>query len=265
LLLYGGLALMGLAFILSWWSITKYRVYYARGVNLQVPADVDEMNKRIGDDRAEHEKEVAQYQSDWNTNSKQYHAYYVANFGTGYLENLNNQMDRSLSSGTLYYRGWSTFTGWLGIITILAVVGLYVAPKFAPDPMEQWAWTAPWAAVALGGLYTLLAMLFFMNEPSENGAGYSQGIGLGCYVAILGGMAAVIGGVFEGLASAKARLQSIESDTSDDDDETPSTPADDGPVTPVRPAAPRPASAAQKRPAAPPAEKPPEKNRLMDW
>jgi hypothetical protein len=248
LILFCGLGLMGLAFVLSWWSITKYRISYERGVNMAVPAEKQEMFHRLGNNKADYQRQLDEYAVAWATNTKQYHAYYVGRFGNDYQRDLGTLMDRSLKSGTLYYRGWSTWTGWLGIVTILVVVGIYVAPRFKPEEMEEWAWTAPWAAACLGGLYLLLALAFFFSEPDENDAGYSQGIGLGCYVAILGGLATTLGGLVVGLSTA--RLAGMESDSDEEEDET------------------APAMSAPKRPAfAPPAAtKPPEsKNRLNDW
>jgi hypothetical protein len=283
LLLLGGLGLMGLAFIFSWWSLTKYRVAQERGVNINVPATQQELLKNLGDKRADYEREAAEYRSAWEINTRQYNAFYQSYAGSSYQTDLQNQIDRSLVQGTIYFRGWSTWTGWLGFLAILTYVVLTFGPRFAPEQMEPWAWTAPWAVAVLGGLYFLLALAFYFNVPDENGPGYSQGVGFGNYIAILAGLAAAIGGTFEGLASAKRRLEEIEQ-SPDEEAEEAETPAPEskpplpgkGPGTgsaaaggsgagaPAAKGAPAKLFGAKKPPAAP-EEKPPEKNRLMDW
>lgn len=251
LLMFAGLAFMGLAFVLSWWSLTKYRVSQERGVNLAIPADKQVMLDKIGDELADYQTEVARYNSEWEVNFRQYNDFYSGYVGKGYMSDMNTQIERSLRQGTVYFRGWSTWTGWFGFLTILAVIGLYVAPKFVPDEMEPWAWTAPWVGAAMGGLYLLLALSFYFNVPDENGAGYSQGVALGGYVAILAGLATAVGGLFEGLNTVQHRLQAIESEPEVEEEEQEE-------ITSPQPA---------KRPVAPPSSPPqaPPKSRLTDW
>jgi len=251
-LLYAGLGLIALSIILSWWSLTKYRVYELRGVDM---ANAGEMSAVEGQKSGESDEKYAarmkeyherrdRYRRAWDVNVKQYGEFYNAYLGEKYLQDLSFQDVRSKSTGKVYFRGWSTWTGWFGMVFIVVVVGLLLAPKFAPQ-FEPWEWTFPWVGAGLLGLFTLMAVSFFLTVPDENDDGYSQGVSWGNYIAIVGGGLATAGCVFEGLRAADKRLADIQSGRFDTDDDKED---DDDDPPPVKPAAPLPS-----------------KNRLQDW
>jgi len=255
--LYAGLGLVALSLMLSWWSLTKYRVYELRGVDL---ANANALKEVEGQQSGESDEDYAarmteyrdrldRYRRAWDVNVKQYGEFYNYFLGEKYLQDLSFQDVRSKSTGKVYFRGWSTWTGWFGLTFIIIVVGLLSAPKFAPQ-FEPWEWTFPWVGAGLLGLFTLMAVAFFLTVPDENDDGYSQGVSWGNYIAMVGGGLAVAGCVFEGLRAADKRLADIQSgrfDTDDDEDND----EDAGPPKPpppVKPAATLPA-----------------KSRLQDW
>jgi hypothetical protein len=236
--IYAGAALIGLAFLLSWWSLTKYRVWDERGVP---PEQLGNVTKDMDDDdKKEYEADVARYRQSWTDNTSQFGDFYKAHFGDSYGRDLDQQQARNFRSGTLYFRGWSTWTGWFGVTFVVLVLASQIAPTLAPQ-LEPWSWTFPWAGAALFGLYTLMALGFFFTVPSPNGDGYSQGVSWGNYLAILGGGVAVAGCVFEGLRAADRRIAALEAagDEEDEPEEEPEPP----PSPPEKPV----------------------KNRLQDW
>jgi hypothetical protein len=262
MVMYAGLGLVALSLVFSWWSLTKYRVSYERGVNLAIPGEKQKMldEIRADGDEEDYNREVAEYGAAWQTNTMLYNEYYAKHIGPNYQTTLQGQIERSLTQGTIFFRGWSTWTGWLALLGIAGVIGLMVAPRFSPEA-EQWVWLAPWVAAGTGALVGLLSISFFFNVPDENGAGYSQGVGLGVYLAMLAGLAAASAGTLEGMIAARERLESIESEAEEEEEEQEEAAAAAGAAKPKPAAAP-----AAKRPVAPPAaEPPPPKNRLMDW
>lgn len=239
-----GLCLIALAFVLSWWSLTKYRVPAQRGIHLGIAEQTDLESRHEGEDEAEYQKrmkdyhaEIGLYQHSWDVNLSQYRDYYLAHLGDKYGEDLDSQDKRSLKSGTVYFRGWSTWTGWFGVVGLVLLLGLQIAPKFAPQ-LDPWAWAFPWAGAAWFGLFTLSAVAFFFTVPDENGDGYSQGVGFGNYLAMVGGALAAAGCIFYGLQTADQRVAFLQSRGESADKEE-----EDEPEPPPKPA----------------------KNRLQDW
>lgn len=247
--LYAGMALIALSFLLSWWSLTKYRVYAERGVPPEkigtVEADLDE------DEKKEYHEELARYGQSWEDNRKQYGEFYRDQFGDNFETEIRLQDARSWKSGTIYFRGWSTWTGWFGVTFVLMMFAAQLLPHFKPS-LQPWAWGFPWAGAIVFGLLTLMAVVFFFSVPDDNGDGYSQGVSWGNYIAIIGGCLATAGCVFEGMRSidqgiavmkARAEAKAEEEDDEEEEAET---------AKPGKPAA-----------AAPPPEPP--KSRLNDW
>lgn len=234
---FAGFCFIALSFALSWWGLTRYRVPELRGIDLGNAAQMHEVEgKKESEDEAEFQKRSKEYrdqqslyQRSWEVNRAQYGDFYLAQLGESYLGDLNFQDQRSLKSGTVYFRGWSTWTGWFGVLGIAVWFGWQIAPKFAPQ-IEPWSWAVPWAGAAWFGVFTLSAAAFFFTVPDENGPGYSQGVGFGNYLAIAGGALAVTGCVFLGLQTADQRVAFLQSraaaadEEDDDDDDEPEPP-----------------------------------------
>jgi hypothetical protein len=244
--IFVGLCFVALSFVLSWWSLTKYRVEEQRGVDLSNVEQAHEIERqKNGESEAkyqvrlkEYRDRLHRYQHAWEVNQSQYGDFYRAHVGDDYLGDLGFQDQRTLKSGTIYFRGWSTWTGWFGALGLVLLLATQVAPRFAPQ-LAPWAWAFPWAGAAWFGLFTLLAIAFFFNVPDENGDGYSQGVGFGNYFALLGGAIAATGCVFYGLQTADERLAFLQSRSKDDDEEDEEEEEDEPPK--------------------------PVKNRLQDW
>lgn len=234
-----GLCLVVVSFALSWWSLTKYRVAELRGVDLNNPEQVHEVERQKNtESEAEFQLRLKEfrdrrnrYQNSWAVNQSQYDEFYRKHLGAEYLGYLDIQDQRTLKSGTVLIRGWSTWTGWLGAIGVVLLLGSQVVPKFAPK-VEPWSWAFPWVGAAWFGLFTLSAVAFFFTVPSENGDGYSQGVGFGNYFALVGGVLTAAGCVFyglqaadEGIAFLKSRAAAAEEDEEDEDDEPEPQPA----------------------------------------
>lgn len=233
---YAGFVLIVLAFPLVWWSVTRYRVYEQQGVDLgsaeQIAAiekDMDEEEKKDYRDR------VGIYGREWTLNASRFGDFYLNYLGDDYAIRLNNEERYDKSSGTLSLRGWSTWTGWFGVTFVVIMIASLIAPKFVDD-LERLAWSFPWVGAILFGFYTLMALVYYFGVPDDNGDGYSQGVGLGNYVALLGGLMATAGCAFEGMKTTAARLAAIESESEEEEDED----------EPEAPSAPK-------------------KNRLQDW
>lgn len=235
--LYVGCAAIALSFLLSWWDLTRYRVPEQRGVPPEKMAEID---KKLDDDgKKAYYDLVARYDRSWADNRAQFLDFYNDHFGINFETELRLQDARNFKSGTIYFRGWSTWTGWLGVLFVALILAAQFAPKFYP-PIEPWAWGIPWAGAILFGLYTLMALGFFFSVPGPNGDGYSQGVSWGNYLAILGGGLATAGCVFEGLKSIDQGLAALKArkEASDDEEED------------------------EEEPQAAPS---PPKNRLQDW
>ncbi|MBL9091234.1 MAG: hypothetical protein JNL96_08415 [Planctomycetaceae bacterium] len=231
-LVYIGAGIAFVAFLLPWWGITKYRVSAFRG---HVVSDMTmrgefeaypppkEVTEGMDPEEIDELKlEARSYTSGWDANKSLNKDFYYAELGDGYEKTLLDKETMSQSSGSLSLYGWSTWTGWFGVLFILLGVALYAAPAFLPQ-MQPWAWLAPWGWLLSAAIYLLAAIGFYFGVPDENGPGYSQGVSLGCYLAILGGIAAAIGCYFEGVKSAADRLSTIEAgdDEDEDDDDVP--------------------------------------------
>jgi hypothetical protein len=236
-LMYAGMALVAVSFLLSWWGLTKYRVYHERGVPPEkipgLEATLDE------DEKKEYREELARYDQAWNDNRAQYGEFYKAHFGDNFETELRLQTARSWKSGTIKLSGYSTWTGWVGLLFVVILAAALFASRVAPA-LEQWSWGFPWAGAILFALFTLMAVTFYFTVPDDNGDGYAQGVSWGNYLAIVGGCLATAGCVFEGMrtidqgiAAMKARSEA----TTEEEDE-------------------------DVEAAAPP---PPAKSRLQDW
>lgn len=233
---YAGFVLIVLAFPLMWWSVTRYRVYERRGVDLGSAEQIAAIEKDMDEEeKKEYYDRVGRYQREWTLNTSRFGQFYLDHFGDKYASRLNDEDSYDKSSGTLSLRGWSTWTGWFGVAFVVIMIASLIAPKFVDD-LEELAWSFPWVGAILFGFYTLLAIVFYFSVPDDNGEGYSQGVGLGNYLALLGGMTATAGCAFEGMKTTAARLAALENEPEEEEEE-------EEPETPS----------------------PPKKNRLQDW
>lgn len=255
LLQYVGAALIVLAMPLSWWSLTRTRIYEERGVDLGSIAQAEAITKDMTpEENAEYIERRAAFNRAWSLNTGRFQDFYFAEFGDNYAKLLNDEMLYTLRSGTLTLRGWSTWTGWFGVVFVGLLFAAQHAPKFSED-LEPIAWSFPLALAGVFGFFTLMAIWFYFGVPDPNDVGISQGVGLGNYLAILGGLVATTGSVFEGLKSMNARLAELAAESEDDADESEGdAPAEEKPK-------PKPLFKSRKE------EPPPErkKSRLEDW
>lgn len=253
-----GAGLIVVSFLLSWWSLSKYRVSEMRGVNLGVPAEVSAVTEKMSDqDKEAYNNELQSYATSWSANRTLNHEFYLSALGPDYDTKLTNLDNVSHNGGTLHLNGWSTWTGRFGFIFVLLGVAWFFAPQINPDLGEH-AWTAPWVWTALGAILLISTLSFYFNVPDKNGDGYSQGVTLGCYMALLGSTAVVVGGTFEGIKSARERLARLAEQAEEEGEESDENEADDKP-------APR-----RSVPKAPPvdaqqAAKEEKARRLQDW
>lgn len=231
--LYAGAGLAVVAFLLPWWGITKYRVSEQRGLDMTNMAVSSAITKDMDEPtRTEYEKRVQLYDSSWQANRNLNQAFYEAYLGKDYDKEIRAKDGVSLSTGTSKVYGWSVWTAWFGLLFVIAGTAIYVTPTFAPQ-MESWKWLVPWIWAASALLYLILAIAFFFGVPDANGPGYSQGLSLGCYLAIFGGAAALIGGVFEGMRSAQERLAALESAADEAEDDSESAGGNKAPAQPA--------------------------------
>ncbi|MBL9081274.1 MAG: hypothetical protein JNK76_05680 [Planctomycetales bacterium] len=222
-LLYVGAALIVVAFLLPWWAVSKYRVSEQRGVNLADPAAREAIVKDLSpEELQEYNSRVLGYEAAWMANRNLNAEFYVASLGKDYDSNLRNQENVTLRSGKLSLHGWSHARGWFGVIFVFVGVGLYFAAQMVPA-LSPWSWAVPWVWALLAMVYEILVISFYFGVPDRNGDGYAQGISLGTYLALLGGLTALAGAVFEGMRSAEQRLIDLQNapPAEDEADETP--------------------------------------------
>jgi hypothetical protein len=105
--------------------------------------------------------------------------------------------------------GWSTKTAWFGLLAIVAGAGLIVASGMLPQ-LSNWSWLVPWVWAVSAFIYVAAAISFYFTVPDRNDYGYAQGVSLGNYLAILGGLAVLAGGILEGMRAAQQRLVDLE-------------------------------------------------------
>lgn len=253
---YVGVGLIVLAFPLTWWSLTRYRVYEQRGVDLASPEQAAAIDKDMDEDeKKEYQERIGIYARAWTLNLGRFEqTFYYPYLGEDYAGHLNNEILYSRSSGTLGLRGWTTWTGWFGIVFAVLLFVAQFAPKFSED-LEPIAWSFPLALTAVYGFFTLIALMFFFSVPGANDDGIAQGVGLGNYLAILGGLLATTGSVFEGIKSVNARHAELAAASDDEEETEAAEPDTDQPK-------PKPKPKSKSRNDEPP---PRQKTRLEDW
>jgi len=260
-----GAGVIFLSLFLSWWSLTKYRVKEHYDLNIPpTVANASVSEKMTPDDRKEYEDRVVGYNTAWDANKNLNGAFYESTFGKDYNSRLNDLDKLSLKSATLSLSGISTWTGMFGLLFLIAGAAWYAAPRLKPE-LEEHAWTVPWVWTALAAVFLFALLAFYFGVPDVNGIGnsYTQGLSLGIYLAMLGALAVVLGGTFEGIKSANERLALLAErgdDEAGDDDGT------EDKVDAAVAAPPR----ARKAPAPPPvdanaAAEEAKRKRLTDW
>lgn len=244
-LLYAGLGLIVLSLLFSWWSVSKYRVYEERGVDLGSRDAREAITAKMSeDDKKDYQNRLDEYTREWKLNTTRFDDFYQSTFGKEFQVVISREEQYTRKTGTLSLRGWSTWTGLFGLIVVVAIVAVPLAPKWDPD-WALFAWAYPLVQAALAGTFWLAAVAFYFTVPDANGAGYSQGVGLGNYLAILGASIALAVTVSVGVRSVaehKAELAEMEEEEAEE-------------AKPVAPKSPK------KLPDPPK----PEKNRLQDW
>lgn len=219
ILVMAGAGLIVVSFLMAWWGLSKDRVREMRGVNLGVPGEVAAVTEKMSDkDKETYNNDVQRYFASWSANRTLNHDFYVAALGTDYDKMLANLDNVSHNGGSLYLNGWSTWTGRFGFLFVLIGVAWFFAPQMKPE-LEEYAWTVPWVWTALGAILLISTLAFYFGVPDKNGDGYSQGVTLGCYAALLGSSAVVIGGTFEGIKSARERLAHLAAQAEAEGDE----------------------------------------------
>lgn len=219
LLVAVGAGLIVVSFLMSWWGVEKYRVYEQRGVNLASPGALEAITEKMTPEaKKEYNDRVISYMTSWEANKALNHEFYLAALGQDYHDTLNKLINVSLTSGKLTLYGWSTWTGRFGFLFVLIGAAWFLAPKIKPE-LEEFAWTVPWVWTALGAVLFISAMAFYFTVPDQNGDGYSQGLSLGCYLAIAGSLAVIVGGTFEGIKSARDRLALLAARAEEEDDD----------------------------------------------
>jgi hypothetical protein len=218
-LVMAGAGLIVVAFLLSWWGIEKYRVDEQQGVQLAAPGALDGITQKMSEaQKKDYEDRLQKYPLAWSANRTVNHDFYVYALGSDYEQTLQALEKDSLHSGQLWLFGWSTWTGRFGFLFVLVGVAWFFAPQFKPE-LEEYAWTVPWVWTALGAILLISTLAFYFGVPDKNGDGYSQGVTLGCYAALLGSSAVVIGGTFEGIKSARERLAHLAAQAEAEGDE----------------------------------------------
>lgn len=253
---WGGTAAMFLSLFMAWWGLTRYRVLEERDVNLQNPDAVAAISKdKSAEELNDYKDRKIKYEKAWEAVTQSPDGkFYDRYLGVEYVRELTRQDIESQRSGSVYVRGYYTWTGWFLLIGLIAIGAAQAAPKFAAEQVEPIAWALPWVGTVVAGMFALLAVAFFFTVPDANGDGYAQGVSLGNLLAITAGIVAAIGWSYEGLKAADRRLAEMDADE-EDEDESDEAEA----VVTAKPMSP---TAKPAQPAAPPQ---PPKNRLTDW
>lgn len=176
-----GAALLVIAFFVPWWTMTVYK------------ADRSQTKLR----RLEIDARVAQSRRiKW----------YEKNIGRANLAALQAARPRSLTTVRLW--GWGSGCGVGGLLFGLSVIASVVVHLRVPG-LHRWEWINCFACGLLG-LAALLFFLVWLEAPGQDVEPIlSQGISLGPYLALLGGLTLSTGGIVGGVQGLRDFLATL--------------------------------------------------------
>ena len=176
----GGL-IMIISFFTPWWGMR-----------------IDVRGTQVGDETALR-REATQYGL-----LRQDHAeFHNRRFSGSQLNRFNRPLDQPIG-GAQALRAW----GWdfgRGIVTLvfgILVLAVALVVVFVPI-MRYLAWTGMLPAALLGLIVIIISLTVWIGTPGENMLGsylrFRQGVHVGPFLAMLGGLLALVGGLIDGL------------------------------------------------------------------
>lgn len=176
-LLAAGVGLLFVAFFTPWWSFKEHR-------------SEGRSRDRNGEDEHAFWEEQHRFKRENIRKNAQW-----------YNEHVKYDMFAGFHEASLW--GWSTGPGLMGFIFVFLIAGLIVPALIIPV-LARWAWIGAFVSAFLGLLTFIFSMIWFFRAPGASMAGVlSQGVIIGPWFSMIGGLAVVAGGILDGLRSLK--------------------------------------------------------------
>ncbi|GAB4144316.1 MAG: hypothetical protein Tsb009_15940 [Planctomycetaceae bacterium] len=212
ILILAGAGMMVFAFFMPWWGVTA-----------TIPSRPERPDAKFNDPdykekMDEYSKELKKYREKQAKNSKamkKYDDWYSAMKVDDKLKEAFEKKEDDLKEGksvsaTVRLWGWNTGTGLTNFIFGLIILPLAIVPMFV-GVVRQWKFIGSYVAAILGLVGFILGLVFYFGSPGENTEFVAQGVGLspGPYLVILGTLAVLVGGVFDGVFGTMALLKGM--------------------------------------------------------
>lgn len=144
-----------------------------------------------------------QHSTIWNNASA------IAESTEEYLPNIRKMIptiqSRNTKNQTITFRiwGWTTGTALFGLI-VAGLITVAVIVSWTVPLLHDWGWIASVVAAVCGGILAILALVWVVEMPSADVAGFlSQGALLGPYFVMGAGVLFLIVGLVDGISGAR--------------------------------------------------------------
>jgi hypothetical protein len=176
-LVFSGVALLLISFLLPWWGLTLRKPDGAGKVAVMARSGIDK--------EARMQRAVLRNQ-DW------YEAHGV------YFEDLAAEAGGG-GEATSRIWGWRTGSGITGLILSLIILSLTITPIFVAL-IQNWGWIGSFITAALGIITLILALAWLFGTPSEDVPPILfQGPSIAPYPYLLGSLLILGGSITEGV------------------------------------------------------------------
>ncbi|NLW85684.1 MAG: hypothetical protein GXY38_02300 [Planctomycetes bacterium] len=177
----GGLVMI-ISFFTPWWRMS---------IDVRSPGQQDVARRTL-------EQELSEYRL-----VRMDHAeFHNRRFGGGQLNRFERPLDQQGGSHALRAWGWDFGRGIATLILGLVVLAVAMVVMFVPI-MRYYAWTAMLPAALFGLIVVILSLTVWIGSPGEDVVGsyirFWQGVHVGPFLALAGGLLALVGGVLDGL------------------------------------------------------------------
>ncbi|TFG87538.1 MAG: hypothetical protein E4H18_03425 [Hyphomicrobiales bacterium] len=211
----GGAALMILSFFLPWWSIDFFELKRPQRPELDRAAAMSSAGRETYEDaQKDYEKKLAEYKKVDEAFDKQMESLQQATVDTQLFavdvlsrKAITKLNPREKGSATAF--GWGPGSGIVTFIFGLIILPLMLVPMFV-SILKKWSWAMSMPAAVLGLVVLILSVVFWIGSPGENVSGMvEQGVSIGPFVALAGGLAAAGGAALTGICGLMGFLKGL--------------------------------------------------------